>query len=111
MAEINPMVAVGDTITVSLPRDKSQSVSMAIQSSAAATFSAVPEVSFDDGTSYATLTLTKSDLTTTVALAAAGSAAGGWARVPGATHVRLRLTAITTPATGVVGRIFAADGI
>lgn len=111
MAEVNPMLAVGDTMTVRLPRDKSQSVSMAIVNMGAASFSAVPEVSWDDGVSYAALTLTKSDATTTVALAAAGSTAGGWARVPGATHVRLRLTAITTPTTGIVGRINAADGV
>lgn len=111
MAEKNPMLAVGDTVTVALPRDKSQSVSMSVVNMGAASFSAVPEVSWDDGASFAALTLTKSDATTTAAIAAAGSAAGGWARVPGATHVRFRLTAITTPTTGIQVRINALDGI
>lgn len=109
MAEVNPMVAVNDTITVKCPKDKSIIAAFAIVANAAATFSIAPEVSYDDGANYAALTGIKPDQTTALALTAVGQSL--WQRVPGATHVRLRCTAITTPATGTTGRINVAEGI
>lgn len=112
MPEQNPMVTVGDTYTVRVPRDYSQCAMFSAPANAAATFTLVPEVSFDEGISYATQTLTKADLTVaTTSITAVGSANAGWARIPGATHVRLRLTVITTPATGVTGRIAVTKGV
>lgn len=109
MAEVNPMVTVGDTMTVRCPRDKSVSVAFSVQANAAATFSLIPEVSYDDRTTWQIVTGTKPDQTTAAALTAVGTSV--WQRLPGATDVRLRLSAITTPATGVTGRISVAEGI
>lgn len=109
MPELNPMVTVGDTYTVKLPKDKSVSVAFALITLGAASGTLTPEVSYDDGANYAAITGIKPDTTAATTLTAAG--ASSWQRLPGATHVRLRLTAITTPTTGLLGRINPTDGI
>lgn len=103
MAEVNPMVAVGDSVRLVLSKGVQSTICAVISSSAAASFTALLEVSADDEVTYETATFTKADRTTAASLTATGIS--GQFDASGYTHARLRLTAITTPSTGVVGRI------
>ena len=103
MAEKSPMTAVGDYIEVKLSKGRESTVLAGISSSAAASFTALLEVSADDGVTYETATFTKVDGTTASSFTGVGVT--GRFDSSGYTRARLRLSAITTPSTGVTGRL------
>lgn len=98
------MTAVDNTTTAAIPKGSESWAVFVVQSSAAASFTALLEASATDGANWETVTATKTDQTTTMT-SMAGVGISGKFNASGYTHVRLRLTAITTPSTGVVGRI------
>lgn len=110
MPERSPQTVVGDTTTVALPKgDRGNAVAMAVSSAGggAAAYTGVVEVSFDDGTTYLTPVkfVDPTAGETGTLLASIGLGGGGWFRCPGATHVRVRCTAFTTPGNGANVRL------
>lgn len=109
MPERNPLVAIGDTLTMKLPKDQSVSVSFLIENlNGAVGATLIPEVSDDDGLVWEAVSVQPvGGGAAVLSLAAVGSA---WARLPSYTHARLRLSALTSGGP-IVGRINVSDGI
>ena len=110
MPERSPQTAVGDTTTVALPKgDRANAVAVVVSSAGggAAAYTGVVEVSYDDTTTWLTpvkvIDPTAGESGTLLAALALGQA--GWFRCPGATHVRIRCTAFTTPGNGANTRL------
>lgn len=104
MPEQNPMMAVGDTISIDIP-DKNGTLTGQIDLlGSAAGVTVVLEVSANDGANYVAAKLqdpvTKSDVAN---LTTDGQI--GWCECVGYTNARLRVTAFTTPDQGVRGRL------
>lgn len=106
MAELNPMTAVGDTISVRLPRNFNGALAAVLSGGVAPVgTTAVVELSADDGTTWEVATLNRPDKSTVTSLSNGQS---GWCEAPGYTDARIRLTARTSGTQG--GRLSWREG-
>jgi hypothetical protein len=106
MAEVNPMVAVNDTITVALSKMFNGALAAVLSGGVNPVgVTAVVELSADDQATWEIATLNKPNQTT---MASFTTGLSGWCEAPGYTHARIRLTAIASGSQG--GRITPREG-
>ena len=114
MAETNPLLAIGDTFTVKLPALSSEQRILGVIkfNAGAAGPTIVMEVSGNDGVSWVIVKLqdpTLGEYVTTGPSAFTTDGQHGFIFNSVYTHVRLRVTAFTTPGSGVACQLRVGD--